>query len=108
MRSVKIREKATLTVPVHQGRGAAANGDMIRIDVFWVAGEGYYFVPIYAADTVRAELPNRAVVAYKAYGDWKEMRDEDFIFSLYPNDLLKVTAKKPMTWTSANDEEQSA
>lgn len=103
VRSVKIREKATLTVPVHQGRGAAANGDMIRIDVFWVAGEGCYFVPIYAADTVRAELPNKAVVAFKAYDDWKEMRDEDFIFSLYPNDLLKVTAKKPMTWTVCNE-----
>lgn len=103
VRSVKIREKATLTVPVRQGQGAAANGDMIRIDVFWVAGDGYYFVPIYTADTLKAELPNKAVVAHKAYNDWKEMREEDFIFSVYPNDLLKVTAKKPLTWTRCNE-----
>lgn len=67
---------------------------MVRIDVFKVEGEGYYWVPIYVADTLKPELPNRAVVAFKAYDEWKEMTDDDFVFSLYPNDLFKATHKK--------------
>jgi CRISPR-associated endonuclease Csn1 len=46
------------------------------------------------ADTVKDELPNRASVAYKPYDEWKLMDDKDFIFSLYPDDLIRVTAKK--------------
>ena len=66
---------------------------MVRIDVFHVENDGYYFVPIYIADTLKKELPNKACVAYKPYEQWKEMADKDFIFSLYPNDLLRVTHK---------------
>ena len=89
---VKICEKATTGLPVRDG--IAANGSMIRIDVFYVEDDGYYFVPIYVADTKKAELPNKAVVAYKAYSDWKEMIDENFLFSLYPGDLVRIQSRK--------------
>lgn len=75
---MKTIEKATLTVPVHGG--AASNDTMVRVDVFLVPGDGYYWVPVYVADTLKPELPNRAVVAFKPYSEWKEMREEDFIF----------------------------
>lgn len=89
---VKIYEKSTLNLAVRQG--FAANGDMLRIDVFHVEDDGYYFVPIYVADTKKPQLPNRAVVAYKSYNEWKEMEDKDFLFSLYPGDLVRIKSKK--------------
>lgn len=89
---VKICEKATVGLPVRDG--IAANGSMVRIDVFYVEDDGYYFVPIYVADTKKKSLPNKAVVAYKAYSEWKEMKDENFIFSLYPGDLVRIQSRK--------------
>ena len=89
---VKICEKATVGLPVRDG--IAANGSMVRIDVFYVEDDGYYFVPIYVADTKKESLPNKAVVAYKAYSEWKEMKDENFIFSLYPGDLVRIHSRK--------------
>lgn len=96
VKKVKIAEKASLTVGVLGGRGAAVNDSMVRIDIFYVAGEGYYYVPVYVADTVKPVLPNKACVQAKPYEQWKVMREEDFLFSLYPNDLVRVTAKKPL------------
>ena len=98
---VKVCEATTLNVSVHGGKGIADNDSMVRIDVFHVEGDGYYFVPIYVADTLKAKLPSKACVAFKPYAEWKEMRDEDFIFSLYPNDLMKVTHKKTLKLTKA-------
>ena len=102
VRKVKLYEKASLSVPVHGGRGAADNDTMVRVDVFFVPGDGYYLVPIYVSDTRRKELPNRAVVAHKSYNDWKVMKEEDFLFSLYPNDLIEVEHKKGLTFTVAH------
>lgn len=89
---VKICEKATIGLPVRNG--IAANGSMIRIDVFYVEDDGYYFVPIYVADTKREKLPNKAAVAMKPYNLWKEMKDENFVFSLYPGDLVRIQSRK--------------
>lgn len=96
VRGVKLWQESTLNVPVEGSKGYAENGDMVRIDVFHAEGDGYYFVPIYVADTIKAELPNKASVANKKAADWKPMRDEDFLFSVYPNDLLKITHKKKL------------
>ncbi len=86
VKKVKIVDTSTLNVQV--GQGIAANGDMLRIDVFR-KDDGYYWVPIYVSDTVRPSLPNKAVVASKRIDFWIEMQDDDFIFSLYPNDLIR-------------------
>lgn len=98
---VKICESATLYVAVNGGTGAADNDRMVRIDVFHVEGDGYYFVPIYVADTLKENLPNKACVAHKPYSKWKEMREEDFVFSLYRNDLIRVTHKKGVKLSKA-------
>lgn len=96
VKKVKIKERTSSWVTARTGKGTvkgiADNGSMIRIDVFYVENDGYYFVPIYVADTVKDELPSLACVA----GDkpWKPMSDENFCFSLYANDLIKVTSKK--------------
>lgn len=91
---VKTCGKSSLNVAACGG--IADNGGMVRIDVFHVEDDGYYFVPIYTADTVRAKLPQKAVVAYSAAEDWREMRDSDFLFSLYAGDLIRIKAKKPI------------
>ena len=101
---VKLTEPTTLTVPVQNGTGIADNDSMVRIDVFKVEGDGYYLVPIYVADTLKPELPNRAVVANRPYNEWKQMSDDDFAFSLYPNDLVKVTHKRKMKLTKCFEE----
>lgn len=101
---VKIYKKSTLNVPVHKGNGVADNGGMVRVDVFYVKGEGYYLVPIYVADTKKEKLPNRAIVGGKPYTEWKEMQDEDFIFSLYPNDLINIESKRDIKFTVSQKE----
>lgn len=92
VKKVKIYEKKTITVPV--GGGNADNGSMIRVDVFYMEDEGYYYVPIYTADVIKGALPNRAVVAHKSHGEWKVMDDKDFLFSMYPNELLYIERQK--------------
>lgn len=104
VRKVKLYEKASLCVPVHGGNGAADNDSMVRVDVFFVPGDGYYMVPIYVSDTKKKELPNRAVVAAKKYAEWKVMENKDFIFSLYPDDLIEVEHKKELVFSIANKE----
>lgn len=92
VKKVKIYEKKTITVPV--GGGNADNGSMIRVDVFYMEDDGYYYVPIYTADVIKGALPNRAVVAHKSHGEWKVMDDKDFLFSMYPNELLYIESRK--------------
>lgn len=93
VKKVKTIKRSSSNVKARNknGLGVADNGSMIRIDVFYVENEGYYFVPIYVADTVK-EMPNEACPFGK--DKKKIMTDDDFLFSLYPNDLIKITAKK--------------
>ena len=105
VKKVKIEEKSTLNVDVHDGKGKADNSSIVRTDVFYVDGKGggYYLVPIYVADTLKNTLPNKAIVAAKSYEDWAEMKDGDFLFSLYSNDLIYIKGKKPMEFSRAHD-----
>ena len=82
-----------VNVPVNNGLGAAEHDKMVRVDVFRAENEGYYLIPIYVADTLKPKLPQKACVAKKGYDQWKLMLEEDFVFSLYPNDLIKITSK---------------
>ena len=102
VKKVKIIEKSSSNVKARNENklGVADNGSMVRIDVFYVDGEGYYFVPIYVSDTVKPTLPNRACSRGKS--GWKEMDDKDFVFSLYSNDLIRITAKKDMKFSLVN------
>jgi CRISPR-associated endonuclease Csn1 len=72
--------------------GIAKNDSMLRVDVFTKASK-FHLVPVYVHHRVTG-LPNRAIVAFKDEEDWT-LIDESFVwcFSLYPNDLLKITLK---------------
>ncbi|MCD7871910.1 MAG: type II CRISPR RNA-guided endonuclease Cas9, partial [Clostridiales bacterium] len=94
VKSVKIKEPISSCVAIldkDRNKGIADNGNMIRLDMFFVPGDGYYGVPIYVSDAVEPKLPNKAVVSKKP---WKEMDDENFLFSLHKNDLIKVCLKR--------------
>lgn len=102
VKKVKLYETHNNTVEVKRGDarasnkhiGCAENGSMIRVDVFYVEDEGYYYVPIYTIDVIKGKLPDRAVVAKKLHSEWKVMDDKDFLFSMYPNDLIYVEHKE--------------
>ena len=100
---VKICESSTTSVPVLNGKGYADNDSMVRIDVYHVDNEGYYFIPIYVADTLAPHLPQKASVAHKSIKDWKVMSDDNFIFSLYPDDLVKITSKTQIKLSKASE-----
>lgn len=102
VKKVKTIQKATLTVDVQNKTAVAKNDSIIRTDVFYVEGEGYYLVPIYVSDTVKKVLPNKAVVGSKSYNDWKVMNDENFIFSLYPSDLIRVVSNTVKKFSLVN------
>lgn len=107
VKKVKLYKTYNNTVEVKRGDARASNkhigcarndsNSMIRVDVFYIEDEGYYYVPIYITDVVKDELPNKAVVRRKLPKDWKEMDDKDFLFSMYPNDLIYVESKKAFT-----------
>ncbi|MDO4936051.1 MAG: type II CRISPR RNA-guided endonuclease Cas9 [Phascolarctobacterium sp.] len=98
----KVKKINNMTVIPVGTRGYAKNGDMIRIDVFLTEEDGYYFVPIYVADTVNKTLPNRACIDGKLRSEWKEMKEEDFLFSLYHNDLIYIKRKEPIPMSKIN------
>ncbi|MBR6728335.1 MAG: type II CRISPR RNA-guided endonuclease Cas9, partial [Clostridia bacterium] len=105
VKKVKVTDTVSNVVQVQEKTGVANNEAMLRCDVFYVEDDGYYFVPIYVADTVKPQLPSLAPVAGKdADGRkrWKQMREEDFLFSLYPNDLIRVYSKKPFSLNVVN------
>lgn len=108
VKKVKLEEKTTLGVELENIKAIADNGSMVRIDVFLVKGEGYYFVPIYVADTMKKILPNKACVASKPYSKWKEMEDKNFIFSLYPNDLIHIVGKNKIKLNGNKDKEKDS
>lgn len=97
VKKIKVFEKQTSGVLVRDGNGIAANGSMVRIDVFCEENKGkkkYYFVPIYTADVVKKRLPNRAATQAKMPSEWRLMNDENFIFSLYSRDLIYIESDK--------------
>lgn len=104
VRKVKVVAKMNNTIPVRSGGGVAKGGDMIRIDVYYVPGDGYYWVPIYVADTVKETLPNKAVVRDKTMEEWKEMKEDDFLFSLFRNDLILVERDKPICFSLMHED----
>lgn len=102
VKKVKIESKTRLPIQL-KNKAIATNGTIIRIDIFKVEGDGYYFVPIYVSDTVRTTLPNKACMSKKQYNEWAEMKEEDFIFSLYPKDLVYIKSKTPINLHPTDD-----
>jgi CRISPR-associated endonuclease Csn1 len=90
VRTVTILIDRLSGIPVRGG--IAKNDSMLRVDVFTKAGK-FYLVPVYVHHRVTG-LPNRAVVGKKDESQWIVMDETfGFVFSLYPNDLLQLTAE---------------
>lgn len=79
-------------VYINGGKGICGNGRMVRIDIY-KENEKFYMVPVYTADVIKNELPNRAAVANKNIFEWKIMAEENFLFSLYHDDLVYIQQK---------------
>jgi len=77
--------------------GIAKNDSMIRVDIFkGKQNNKFHIVPVYVHHRVNG-LPNNAVVAYKDENEWTLMDSQySFMFSLYPNDLVKITLKNEL------------
>ena len=92
VRSVRLLDTQKSGLPVRGG--IANNGDMLRVDIFTKGGK-FFAVPLYVADIVKKELPNRAVLASKPEAEWTVM-DEGyaFLYSLHQNDWVKISFKK--------------
>ncbi|MEW5839095.1 MAG: type II CRISPR RNA-guided endonuclease Cas9 [Pseudomonadota bacterium] len=95
VRTVNLTDTQKSGIPIRGG--IANNGAMLRVDIF-TDGKKFHAVPLYVADAVRPELPNRAVVAFKPEEEWTVMDEKHrFLFSLHPNDWLNVQIKgKPV------------
>ncbi|MFZ1574417.1 MAG: type II CRISPR RNA-guided endonuclease Cas9 [Chromatiaceae bacterium] len=94
VRSVTMVIDKLSGIPVRGG--IAKNDTMLRVDVFRHKKDGkFHLVPVYVHHAVARELPRRAIVAYKDEDEWTLIDDRfDFTFSVYPNDLLKITLRK--------------
>lgn len=91
VRSIKLVRGKQTGIPIRGG--LAKNDSMLRVDVFTKAGK-FHLVPVYVHHRVTG-LPNRAIVAFKDEREWT-LIDESFafLFSLYPNDFMRVTLKR--------------
>lgn len=93
VRSITIPVSGGTGVELKKNKSIAENDTMVRVDVF-EKDKKFYLVPIYVADFVKKQLPNKAIVASKDENEWIEMTEEyKFKFSLYKNDLVKVKRK---------------
>lgn len=74
--------------------GLASNGDLVRIDIF-EKGKKFFLALIYTKDVYQKRLPSCVVKQGKPESEWPII-DESyaFKFSVYPNDLLKLTSKE--------------
>ena len=93
IKKVKIVEPVNSGVMLEEKKGFAANGGMVRVDVFSKKGK-YYCVPVYTADLYAGRLPDHAATAGKRFNDWDVIDDTyKFEFALYPNDLIWIKHK---------------
>lgn len=91
IRTVSLLDTQKSGIPIRGG--IANNGDMLRVDIF-TDGKRFHAVPLYVADAVKKELPNRAVVSSKLEEEWAVMDEKySFLFSLHANDWVRVQQK---------------
>ncbi|MFA5831703.1 MAG: type II CRISPR RNA-guided endonuclease Cas9 [Candidatus Paceibacterota bacterium] len=96
VRSIKIvsdGQKSGLLV--NEGKALVDQDTMVRIDIFSKESKKgkkqFYIIPVYAYHFAKGVLPDKVITA-KSEKDWEKI-DESFAFefSLYPNDLVKLT-----------------
>ncbi|QIW15193.1 type II CRISPR RNA-guided endonuclease Cas9 [Pasteurellaceae bacterium RH1A] len=98
VKAVRVERVQKSGVLVRQNKGVADNASMVRVDVFEKAGK-FYLVPIYTWQVAEGILPNRAIIQGKDESEWEEITEaHTFKFSLFANDLVKLTTKKGITF----------
>ncbi len=103
VRSVKTVAKASIGMQLSKTNAYADNGGMVRVDIFSKDGK-YYVVPVYIKDVYAGVLPNKAIAQGKSYDQWPEMTEQyQFLFTLYPNDLVHVQHKRGFELTKTDD-----
>lgn len=85
IRAVKVNAGRMSGIQIRNG--LAAQESLIRVDVFSKENK-FYLVPLYVADAAEEKLPDQT-----ADGEIRIDDTFDFLFSLHPNDLTKVTLK---------------
>ncbi len=85
IRAVKVNIGKMSGISIRDG--LAAQKSLLRVDIFTKAYR-FYLVPLYVADIVRRNLPNRTA-------DGETIIDDSFkfLFSLHPSDLARVALK---------------
>ena len=79
---------------LNNGKSAKLGGDIIRTDIFEKEGK-FYFVPMYVSDTVKKELPNKAIKKTTPRDKWIDIDNSfNFKFSIYKNTVLKIKKKE--------------
>lgn len=92
IRSVKLLTTQKSGLPVRHG--IANNDTMLRADIF-TKNKKFYAVPVYVADAVKKDLPDKAVAPGEQEENWPVMDNSyTFLFSLYPNDWVTLRLKK--------------
>ncbi len=104
VKKVKLEIKSTSNVNLNKIGGVAKNGDCIRIDIFYIENEGYYFVPIYVSDTIKTKLPNKACISKTLQNKWRKVEDSEFLFSLYPGDLIYIKSNTGINLSTISGE----
>ncbi len=106
IKKVKILEKRNSGVEVRR-KGFALNGDMVRLDVF-TKDNKYYGVPVYTKDVYAKVLPIQAATAGKIQNEWRVMDETyQFLFTLYPNDLVRIQHKSSINMKKVIDDKLS-
>lgn len=85
IKSIKTAQLQSSGVRVHKGTGIADNGGIVRSDVF-TKDNKTYIVPIYQSDARKG-----AILPLIANGDIHVDSSYKFLFSLFSDDLIKVT-----------------
>ncbi|MBV6541119.1 type II CRISPR RNA-guided endonuclease Cas9 [Ursidibacter maritimus] len=94
VKAIRVKQTQKSGVLVRDGNGVADNASMVRVDVFTKGGK-YFLVPIYTWQVAKGILPDRAVVGGKDESEWELIdKNAKFQFTLYPNDLVKLTTLK--------------
>lgn len=94
VKKIRLTTTQNSGVMLNNGTAIADNGDMARVDLFKKNGK-YFLVPVYVWQAIKGILPNKAIVANKNEDEWTIMDENtEFMFSIYPNDLIKVVRKE--------------
>lgn len=92
VRSIRILSVGTAGVPVCNG--IAANGSMVRVDVYSKNCK-FFLIPYYVDDIAKKLIKKRAIAAHKDESEWQIIDSSyNFCFSLFSNDLVYIIDSK--------------